>query len=94
MMAMLVSLKDGVSDAQSDTSSSSSPLVSSSSLSLEEELSSLVELSAQHPNLIPKRPKTLTERKSLSTNLKWRTCPFIKQWVRAKVFQPRRRSIT
>ena len=89
---------DGASSVQpeSDLSSptSSSPSLSSSSLSLEEELSSSVELSAQHPNLIPERPKTLTESKSLSTNLKWRTCPFIKQWARAKVFQPRRRSIT
>ena len=49
--------------------SSSSPSLSSSSLSLEEELSSSVELSAQHLKRPPERPKILTESRSFSINL-------------------------
>ena len=92
---------DGPADAQPESEASpsrsvplSSPLLSSPSLSLEEELSSSVELSAQHPKQAPELPKTLTERKPSSINLKWRTCPSDKLWARAKVFQPRRKYMT
>jgi hypothetical protein len=59
---------DGASGAQPDLSPLSSPLASSSSLSLKEELSSSVELSTQHPNRSPKHSKTLTESRSASIN--------------------------
>ena len=84
---------DGPADAQPESEASasrsmppSSPSLSSSSLSLEEELSSSVEFSEQHPKRAPELPKTLTEREPPSINLKWRTCPSDKLWARAKVF--------
>ena len=48
---------------------SSSPSLSSSSLPLDEELSSSVELSAQHPKRPPERPKILTKSRPFSINL-------------------------
>src|SRR3954463_15165744 len=86
-------------DAKSDPSSrrplpSSSLSLPSSSLSLEEELSLSEELSTQHRARVPRSPKTLTERRSPSINLKWRVNPSIKLWIRANVFHPRPRYIT
>ena len=81
-MMVLPPDEDGVGDDQPESESSpirplpsSSPSLSSSSLSLEEELSSSVELSAQHPMRAPERPTILTESRPLSINLNWRTCP-------------------
>ena len=82
---------DGQLESESSSSRplpSSSLALSSSSLSFEEELSSSVELSMQHPKRIPELPKTLTESRLLSINIKWRTCPSDKLWARAKVFHP------
>ena len=73
---------------------SSSLALSSSPLSLEEELSSSVKLSTHHPKRTTEFPKTMTESRPLSINLKWRMCPSVKLWVRAKAFHPRRRYMT
>ena len=100
-MMVLPPDEDGAGDTQPEPESSpsrplplSSQSLSSSSLSHEEDLSSSVELSAQHPKRPPERPKILTKSRPLSINLNWRTCPSEKPWARAKVFQPRRRYIT
>ena len=65
--------RHGASDAYSDSSPSSAPL-SSSLLSLEEELPSSEspseELSTQHFRRVLKSPKTLTESRPSSINLK------------------------
>ena len=75
-MMVLPPDEDGAGDDQPESESSplrllpsSSPSLSSSSLSLEQELLSLVELSAQHPKRAPERPKNLTESRPLSINL-------------------------
>ena len=94
-MMVLPPDEDGVGDDQPESESSpllllpsSSSSLSSSSLSLEEELSSSVKLSTQHPKRPPERLKILTESRPLFINLKWRMCPSEKLWARAKVFQP------
>ena len=76
MMVLLLD-GDGASGVQPESEStpsrlmpSSSPALSSSSLSLEEELSSSVELSAQHPERALEHSETLMESRVASMNVK------------------------
>ena len=81
MMVLLLD-EDGAGDDQPESElplhrslPSSSLSLSSSSLSFEEEVSSLVELSMQHPKRPPEHWQILIESKPLSINLNWRMCP-------------------
>ena len=76
-MMVLPPDEDGAGNDQTKSESlllrpppSLSPSLSSLSLSFEEELSSSVEPSAQHPKRAPKRSKTFMESRSASINLK------------------------